>query len=166
VQHVTFDAFFEDTMFHEVAHGLGIKNTLDGKGTVTQALKEYASNFEEGKADVLEVKNEAGQSIKIFIDQQTHMPLMLQYMEVRPRMMFNGPGGPGGPGGRGMRGGPGAGGPPPIVTRASAIVIGARWTFPLRPADTQGRLAVPRASRPCRTPPPECPAGRLALRSG
>ena len=50
---VTFDAFFEDTMFHEVAHGLGIKNTLDGKGTVTQALKEYASSFEEGKADVL-----------------------------------------------------------------------------------------------------------------
>jgi hypothetical protein len=51
--HVTFDAFFEDTMFHEVAHGLGIKNTLDGKGTVTQALKDYASSFEEGKADVL-----------------------------------------------------------------------------------------------------------------
>ena len=51
--HVTFDAFFADTMFHEVAHGLGIKNTLDGKGTVTQALKEYASSFEEGKADVL-----------------------------------------------------------------------------------------------------------------
>src|SRR5262245_1450289 len=49
----------------------------------------------EGKADVLEVKNESGQSIRIFIDQQTHMPLMLQYMEVRPRMMFNGPGGPG-----------------------------------------------------------------------
>jgi hypothetical protein len=53
IGHVTFEAFFEDTMFHEVAHGLGIKNTLDGKGTVTQALKEYASNFEEGKADVL-----------------------------------------------------------------------------------------------------------------
>jgi len=53
VRNVTFDAFFDDTMFHEVAHGLGIKNTLDGKGTVTQALKEYASSFEEGKADVL-----------------------------------------------------------------------------------------------------------------
>jgi hypothetical protein len=53
LKHVTFDAFFEDTMFHEVAHGLGIKNTLDGKGTVTQALKEYASSFEEGKADIL-----------------------------------------------------------------------------------------------------------------
>ncbi|MGH8029399.1 MAG: dipeptidyl-peptidase 3 family protein, partial [Arenimonas sp.] len=51
--HVTFDAFFEDTMFHEVAHGLGIKNTLDGKGTVSAALKDYSSSFEEGKADVL-----------------------------------------------------------------------------------------------------------------
>ena len=51
--HLTFDAFFQNTMFHEVAHGLGIKNTLDGKQTVTHALKEYASSFEEGKADVL-----------------------------------------------------------------------------------------------------------------
>jgi hypothetical protein len=50
---VTFDAFFEDTMFHEVAHGLGIKNTLDGKGTVNAALKDYAGSWEEGKADVL-----------------------------------------------------------------------------------------------------------------
>ena len=74
----------------------------------------------DGKADVLEVKNESGQSIRIFVDQQTHMPLMLQYMEVRPRMMFNGPGGPGGPGGRGMRGGPGAGGPPPEGASAGA----------------------------------------------
>ena len=29
-QHITFDAFFGNTMFHEVAHGLGIKTTLDG----------------------------------------------------------------------------------------------------------------------------------------
>jgi len=52
-KNITFEAFFEDTMFHEVAHGLGIKNTLAGKGTVSEALKEYSSNFEEGKADVL-----------------------------------------------------------------------------------------------------------------
>jgi hypothetical protein len=51
--HVTFDAFFADTMFHEVAHGLGIKNTLGGGGTVRQALREHASALEEGKADVL-----------------------------------------------------------------------------------------------------------------
>ncbi|GGY28819.1 hypothetical protein GCM10008098_22560 [Rhodanobacter panaciterrae] len=52
-QDLTFDAFFQNTMFHEVAHGLGIKNTLDGKGTVRKALKDQASSFEEGKADIL-----------------------------------------------------------------------------------------------------------------
>jgi hypothetical protein len=52
-QYITFDAFFSNTMFHEVAHGLGIKNTLDGAGTVRQALKEHASALEEGKADIL-----------------------------------------------------------------------------------------------------------------
>ena len=51
--HVTFDAFFENTMFHEVAHGLGIKNTLSGRATVRQALQEQASALEEGKADIL-----------------------------------------------------------------------------------------------------------------
>ena len=52
-KYITFDAFFGNTMFHEVAHGLGIKNTLDGSGTVRQALKEHASALEEGKADIL-----------------------------------------------------------------------------------------------------------------
>jgi hypothetical protein len=40
-------------MFHEVAHGLGIKNTINGNGTVREALKEHASALEEGKADIL-----------------------------------------------------------------------------------------------------------------
>jgi hypothetical protein len=40
-------------MFHEVAHGLGIKNTINDRGTVREALKERASAMEEGKADVL-----------------------------------------------------------------------------------------------------------------
>jgi hypothetical protein len=51
--HLTFDAFFENTMFHEVAHGLGIKQTLTDKGLVRTALKDQASSFEEGKADIL-----------------------------------------------------------------------------------------------------------------
>ncbi len=50
---VTFDAFFSNTMFHEVAHGLGVKNTIDGSGTVRSAMQERASALEEGKADVL-----------------------------------------------------------------------------------------------------------------
>lgn len=51
--HITFDAFFSNTMFHEVAHGLGIKNTINGNGTVRTALKEHAGAIEEGKADIL-----------------------------------------------------------------------------------------------------------------
>ncbi|MEX2123822.1 MAG: hypothetical protein WD795_07990 [Woeseia sp.] len=52
-QHITFDSFFANTMFHEVAHGLGIKNTINGKGTVREALRDLASSMEEGKADIL-----------------------------------------------------------------------------------------------------------------
>ncbi|WP_297690884.1 Zn-dependent hydrolase [uncultured Eudoraea sp.] len=52
-KHITFDAFFGNTMFHEVAHGLGIKNTINELGTVRSALKEHYSALEEGKADVL-----------------------------------------------------------------------------------------------------------------
>lgn len=52
-KHITFEAFFATTMFHEVAHGLGIKNTINGKGTVRQALADLSSALEEGKADIL-----------------------------------------------------------------------------------------------------------------
>jgi len=52
-QHITFDAFFANTMFHEVAHGLGIKYTVKGEQTVSQALLDTASSMEEGKADIL-----------------------------------------------------------------------------------------------------------------
>ncbi len=51
--HITFDAFFSNVMFHEVAHGLGIKNTVNDKGTVREALLEHFSAIEEGKADIL-----------------------------------------------------------------------------------------------------------------
>lgn len=50
---INFEAFFSNVMFHEVAHGLGIKNTLDGSGTVRHALKEQYSALEEAKADIL-----------------------------------------------------------------------------------------------------------------
>lgn len=52
-EHIQFDAFFENTMFHEVAHGLGIKNTVNDRGTVRDALRERGSALEEGKADAL-----------------------------------------------------------------------------------------------------------------
>lgn len=52
-QHVKFDAFFENTMFHEVAHGLGLGNTVDQSSTVREALKDTYTSIEEGKADIL-----------------------------------------------------------------------------------------------------------------
>ncbi len=52
-KYITFDAFFSTIMFHEVAHGLGIKTTINGQGTVRKALKEHSAALEEGKADVL-----------------------------------------------------------------------------------------------------------------
>ncbi|MEZ6042581.1 MAG: hypothetical protein R3C20_18960 [Planctomycetaceae bacterium] len=52
-EHVTFDAFFSNTMLHEVAHGLGIKNVVAGSGTVRQALRELGAPLEECKADIL-----------------------------------------------------------------------------------------------------------------
>lgn len=52
-KHVTFDAFFANTMFHEVAHGLGIKYTISDKGSVREALRDVSGSLEEGKADIL-----------------------------------------------------------------------------------------------------------------
>ncbi|WP_444906058.1 dipeptidyl-peptidase 3 family protein [Microbulbifer sp. SSSA008] len=52
-KNITFPAFFANTMFHEVAHGLGIKKTVEGGNNVRQALKETSSALEEGKADIL-----------------------------------------------------------------------------------------------------------------
>lgn len=52
-KNVTFNAFFENTMFHEVAHAMGVKNTINGKGPARTALKEMYSSLEEGKADIM-----------------------------------------------------------------------------------------------------------------
>jgi hypothetical protein len=52
-QYISFDAFFENTTFHEVAHGMGVQNTINGKGTVRESLKEQYAAIEEAKADIL-----------------------------------------------------------------------------------------------------------------
>jgi hypothetical protein len=52
-KYITFTAFFENTMFHEVGHAMGVKNTINGKGTAREALKEQYSSIEEGKADIM-----------------------------------------------------------------------------------------------------------------
>lgn len=52
-KNIKFEAFFQNTMFHEVGHGMGIKNTLTGKGTIREALGETYSAIEEDKADIM-----------------------------------------------------------------------------------------------------------------
>ena len=73
----------------------------------------------EGKADILETKEETGRTLRLFVDQATHLPLMVQYQDPKPMVMINGgpgrvPGGPAGPGGPGGAG-PGPGGPQPMA---------------------------------------------------
>ncbi len=53
LKHVKFeDGFFQNVMFHEVAHGLGVKYLVDGSMTVREALENYYSPIEEAKADI------------------------------------------------------------------------------------------------------------------
>jgi hypothetical protein len=53
-QHVSFDAFFANTMFHEVGHGLGLSYLSEDKETtVREALQDMYTSIEEGKADIL-----------------------------------------------------------------------------------------------------------------
>ena len=73
----------------------------------------------DGKADILETKEDTGRTLRLFIDQESHLPLMVQYQDPKPMIMMaggpgpgRGPGGPGGPGGRGP--GPGGPGGPPL----------------------------------------------------
>jgi hypothetical protein len=64
----------------------------------------------DGRADMIEMKDARGQALRLFVDQSTHLPLMLSYQEIRPRIMMQG--GPGGRGGRRGGGPGGAGGAP------------------------------------------------------
>jgi hypothetical protein len=81
----------------------------------------------DGKADILEMKEETGRTLRLFIDQESHLPLMVQYQDPKPMVMINGgPGrGPGGPGAPGP-GAPRAAGEPPA---------------PPSPEDMQRRIA-------------------------
>lgn len=124
----------------------------------------------DGKADTLEIKDARGQAVRLFVDQETHMPLMLTYSELRPRiMMRGGPGGPGGPGGRrgggpGGPGGPGGGGqpgaapapgagaPPPPAGGAQAGAAGAPGAGGERRRPTEEEIRQRMASMPPPTP--------------
>lgn len=49
------NAFFWNVAFREVSHGIGVKETVNGKGSVSEALGNEALTFEEIKGDVLGV---------------------------------------------------------------------------------------------------------------
>ena len=51
--HLSQDAFFWNIVFREVAHGLGVKETINGLGTVEEALGSEALTFEEMKGNVV-----------------------------------------------------------------------------------------------------------------
>jgi len=53
LKHVRPRAFFENTMFYEIGSALGIKNTVNEKGTVRDALKEQYNVIAECKNDIL-----------------------------------------------------------------------------------------------------------------
>jgi hypothetical protein len=52
-KHVLFKAFFLNTVFYEISESLGIQETLNGKGSVKEALREHHSVINELKNDVL-----------------------------------------------------------------------------------------------------------------
>ena len=51
--HLDADAFYWDIVFREIAKGLGVKETINGKGAVASALGNEALVFEKMKSNVL-----------------------------------------------------------------------------------------------------------------
>jgi len=73
----------------------------------------------QGKADVLEVKGPANFSARLFVNADTHLPIMVSWVPPAPPQRGGRPGGPGGAdAGRG--GPPGRGAPPPPPGQSAA----------------------------------------------
>jgi len=85
----------------------------------------------DGKADVIDVKGEGGFAAKLFIDAQTHLPLMLSWMDKEPLVMTMGPGGT-------VAAGPGTG---------AALAGGGTWT------GSGGGTTVTRSTAPANMTP-------------
>jgi hypothetical protein len=84
--YVTPEADFSFVMFHELAHGLGIKHTLHANRSVREALGEYHHAVEEGKADL----------VGLFIASQLHRwgrisksQLRALYVTALVRLLYN-----------------------------------------------------------------------------
>ncbi|KAJ1721616.1 hypothetical protein LPJ53_003894 [Coemansia erecta] len=52
LEHVTFPAFFNHVLYHEVCHSAGPHRVLDSNDTVRSHLRDLHSAFEEAKADI------------------------------------------------------------------------------------------------------------------
>jgi hypothetical protein len=111
----------------------------------TQWVDAGIAESPDGKADILETKEETGRTLRLFIDQNTRLPLMVQYQDPKPMVMMAGGRGPGGPGGPG-------GPPPPPPPPAGAPAAGGPPLpppAPMSPEEMQKRMEEMR-----RNPPP------------
>ena len=52
-KYLNFDAFFWNVTFHEVAHGLGVKQTINANESVDAVMGTEKTSWEEAKADIL-----------------------------------------------------------------------------------------------------------------
>ena len=52
-KYLNFDAFFWNVTFHEVAHGLGVKQTINTNESVDAVMGTEKTSWEEAKADIL-----------------------------------------------------------------------------------------------------------------
>ena len=109
----------------------------------TQWVDAGIAESPDGKADILECKEETGRTLRLFIDQETKLPLMVQYQDPKPMVMVAGGRGPGGPGGPP---------PPPPPPPAGAPVAGGPPLPP--PAPMSQEEMQKRIEEMRRNPPP------------
>ncbi len=82
LEYVSFDAYFNHTLMHEVSHGLGpgIIEVNGEQTTVSQQLKETYSTIEEAKADILGIYNTQFLIDKGFLEKSFERPTYDSYL--------------------------------------------------------------------------------------
>jgi hypothetical protein len=119
----------------------------------TQWVDAGVAESPDGKADILETKEETGRTLRLFIDQNTRLPLMVQYQDPKPMVMINNNRGPGGP----RAGGPGMPPPPPPPPGGAPSAGGP----PLPPPPPMSQEDIQKRMEEMRRNPP--PLGTYAL---
>jgi hypothetical protein len=108
----------------------------------------------DGKADIIEVTGPDGFKVRLFVDSETHLPLMVSYMEPEPRVVMRTMT-------RDGAGGRGSGAAPIVVPRGAG---GA--STPPGTAGPAGTPAPTGASAPAAAPPASAPHGGGAAAGG